>query len=113
MSINFVVSLDGHPVPGVNVVYEPETFMGDELKPAICTTDDFGTGCPSIPKDQRLDPRLNGVPMGFYLVKFSKIVNGRETIPAKYNTATTIGQEVSADVPEITSNRLRYDLTSK
>jgi hypothetical protein len=112
MSINFLVTLDGQPLTGANVTYEPEAFMGDQLKPAICTTDDFGTGCPSIPKEQRPDPRLSGVPMGFYRVKISKNANGREILPAKYNTATEIGQEVSADVNEIVGNRLRYNLKS-
>ena len=51
--------------------------------------------------------------LGFYKVKISKRVNGKETIPAKYNEATLLGQEVAPDVPKILNNRVVYALTTK
>ena len=35
--------------------------------------------------------------MGFYRVRISKQVNGKEAIPARYNTSTTLGIEVAPD----------------
>jgi hypothetical protein len=44
-------------------------------------------------------------------VKISKQVNGVETVPAKYNTETTLGQEVAGDVPSIIQG-VNYKMTS-
>jgi hypothetical protein len=105
------VALDGQPLAGAKVTLEPETFLGGEIKIAFGTTDQFGTVAPSIPKDQRPDPKLpGGAHFGLYKVRISKIVNGKETIPARYNTETILGQEVSYDDPGMKSNNIPYAL---
>jgi hypothetical protein len=105
------VTLDGQPLAGAKVTLEPEAFLGDEIKTAFGTTDQFGTVAPSIPKDQRPDPKLpGGAHFGLYKVLISKIVNGKETIPARYNTETILGQEVSYDDPGMKSNNILYAL---
>ncbi|MGD9632920.1 MAG: hypothetical protein AB7G28_15010 [Pirellulales bacterium] len=110
---SFVVTLDGKPVEGANVVFEPEPFLGGEIKAGVGSTGFGGSGGASIPKDQRPSPTSPpGMHLGLYKVKISKQVNGAETIPAKYNTATTLGQEVAGDVPEISSGGVAYKLTS-
>lgn len=105
------VTLDGQPLAGAKVTLEPEAFLGDEIKIAFGTTDQFGTVSPSIPKDQRPDPKLpGGAHFGLYKVRISKIVNGKETVPARYNTETILGQEVSYDDPGMKSNNILYAL---
>jgi hypothetical protein len=54
-----------------------------------------------------------GLALGLYRIRVSKMVDGKETIPARYNTETTLGQEVSMDDPAVASQRVRYDLKSK
>jgi hypothetical protein len=43
---------------------------------------------------------LPGVPYGFYRIQVSrKDAEGKETIPARYNSETTLGQEVGPRTP--------------
>ncbi len=107
------VTLDGQPVVGATVTLEPESFLGDEVKTASATTNTFGMAGPAIPKEQRPDPTLpGGANFGFYKVRISKVVNGRETIPARYNTETTLGLEVAYDEPGIMKMNVPFDLKS-
>jgi hypothetical protein len=110
----FTVTLDGRPLAGATVSFEPEEFLGDEIKAAGCVTNDFGRCGATIPDDQRPDPTSPpGMHFGLYRVKISKVVNGKETIPPKYNEQTILGQDVAADVPEINNNRVVYALSTK
>jgi len=115
MSFPFTVTLDGRPLDGATVTFEPEAFLGDDIQTASCTTNLFGGGGATIPKERRPDPKTSppGMHLGLYLVKISKAVDGKELVPAKYNEATTLGQEVAADVPEILNNRVVYRLTTR
>jgi len=114
MTFGFTLSLDGSPLEGATVTFEPESFLGDDIKAAVATTDMFGTGSPTIPKDQRPDPTAPpGVQVGVYRVKISKLQGGKETIPAIYNTETILGQEVAMDVGEIANRRVVYAMKSK
>jgi hypothetical protein len=115
ISFGFTVTLNGSPLEGATVTFEPEAFLGDEIKPAVATTDMFGSGGPSIPKELRPDPKTTppGIQMGLYRVKISKMVGGKETIPRKYNEQTVLGQEAALDVPEIANRRVVYSLTTK
>jgi hypothetical protein len=107
------VTLDGQPLVDAKVTLEPESFLGDEMKPSYGTTNQFGSTSPSIPKEQRPDPKLpGGAQLGLYKVRISKIVNGKETIPARYNTQTVLGQEVSYDDPGMIGNSVTYALKS-
>ena len=93
MQLNVVadIYLDGRPLGGATVTLVPEKFMGPTTKPATATTDDGGTGV------FRIEGSGDPVAPGYYRVKVSKNVGGRETVPAKYNEQTTLGQEI---VPE-------------
>jgi hypothetical protein len=114
MSMGFKLTLDGNLVEDAVVTFEPEAFQGEEVKTAIANTDSFGTGSPSVPKELRYDATTPpGVQMGFYKVKVSKLVNGKEIIPAKYNESTILGQLIVPDAPEIVNRRVVYALTSK
>jgi hypothetical protein len=110
-SFGLTVTLDGRPLEDATVTLEPEAFLGDDIRTAVGTTDMFGTAGPSVPKDQRPDAATPpGLALGLYQVKISKLVGGREIIPPRYNTQTTLGQEVAPDVPEIVNRRVVYAL---
>jgi hypothetical protein len=107
------VTLDGQPLVEATVTLEPEAFLGDEVKAAYGTTNAFGMAGPTIPKEQRPDPTLpGGAHFGLYKVRISKVVNGKEIIPARYNTNTTLGLEVSYDEPGIAKMNVPFDLKS-
>lgn len=108
------VTLDGEPLTGATVVFEPEAFLGDQTKKAEGVTNPYGNAAPTLAKEDRPDPKSpSGAQLGLYLVRISKVVNGKETIPAQYNTQTTLGQELSADDPAIKNNNLQFNLKSK
>jgi hypothetical protein len=114
-AFGFQVTLDGQPLPEAEVIFEPEAFLGEDIKLAAGKTGLIGDCTATIPKELRPDPKLSppGVNLGLYKVKISKIVGGKETVPRKYNEETILGQEVARDVPEIANNRVKYALTSK
>ena len=111
ITIRCDVLLNGAPLEGANVTYEPEKFLGDQVQAATGATDRFGMAYMSIPKEKR--PTADapaGVQFGVYRVRVSKIVDGREVIPARYNTATELGQEISHDDPGV-ADGIRYELS--
>jgi hypothetical protein len=112
--LSFTVTLDGQPLAGAVVTFEPEPFLGEEIKSASGTTNANGRGGATIAKEDRPSASTPpGMHLGLYKVKISKIVGGKETIPAKYNEETLLGQEVAQDVSEVINNRVVYALTTK
>ncbi len=112
-SVRCQVTLDGRPLPGAQVVFEPEPFLGDQVKRATGVTNQFGDAAPTIAPEDKPDPKLpGGVYFGLYKVRISKQTSGRETIPARYNTDTILGQEVSYDDPAIKGNNMAFALKS-
>lgn len=111
---SYVVTLDGKPLEGAQVVFEPETFLGDEIKAGIGDTGFGGSGGATIPKEQRPTPTSPpGMHLGLYKVKISKKNGATEIVPAKYNEATTLGIEVAGDAPAMRSGGVVYTLTTK
>ena len=86
------VTRNGQPLPDATVTFVPESFLGDKLSPATGKTNQFGQAGISVPITGSDPP---GLSPGFYRVEITK---EGEPIPAMYNTATTLGQEVAADV---------------
>ena len=112
-SVRCHVTLDGQPLVGADVVFEPEAFLGEEIKTAAGKTNQFGDAAPTIPPEERPDPTLpGGAHFGLYRVRISKVANGRELIPAHYNTETVLGQEVSYDDPGMINNNMGFALKS-
>ena len=84
------------PLAGAAVRFVPEPFLGGEVKPASGTTDATGTvflsvAASDLPADQQ---GLTGVQPGLYKVE---ITHPKIKLPAKFNSETTLGQEVSLD----------------
>jgi hypothetical protein len=114
VALNCSVRLDGRPLEGAKVVFEPEPFLGDDIQTAEGETSPVGSTIISVPKANR--PTADtppGVQLGFYRVRISKEVAGKEAIPAKYNTETTLGQEVAPDDPSIMAQKMGFQLDGK
>ena len=102
------VTLDGRPLVGATVTLEPEGFLGPTVKPATAVTDEQGTGYFAT------EGAGEQVAFGYYRVKVSKAAQGRESVPAKYNAQTVLGQEIAPDVGgRGSANTVRLRLTSR
>ena len=89
----FTVTLDGRPLEGAGVVFEPEPFLADVIKPARGTTDAGG-----VARMKTEGAPLPGCNLGIYRVRISKPdAGGRETLPARYNARTQLGIELGPD----------------
>jgi len=90
------VSHNGQPLSGATVTLRPEPFMNDAVKVASGVTDASGKVQVEI-ADELLptsDRGLHAMQPGLYRVE---ITHPTVTLPAKYNTETTLGREVSGD----------------
>jgi hypothetical protein len=113
-SVLVYVTLDGRPLPEATVTFEPELFLGEEIQAAAGVTNLEGVAAPIIPKENRPAPTTPpGMQIGLYKVRVSKKVNGSETIPARYNVETTLGQQVAPDDPAVMRHRIEFDLKSR
>ncbi len=93
-TISCNVLLDDQPLKDATVTYDPEKFMGSEVPPATGKTSAAGTAVPQIPDK-------HGIRLGIYKVRISKLgPDGKEMIPARYNTDTTLGDEVAPTIGE-------------
>jgi hypothetical protein len=91
--VSVEVMLDGRQLSGATVTLVPEKFMGASFKPLSVVTDEAGSGIVTLEGGSDL------APLGYYRVEVSKKnPGGREIVPARYNTKTTLGHEISPDV---------------
>jgi hypothetical protein len=94
------VFFDGQPLAGAEVTLLPEPFLGPALKPATGVTGDGGNAVLSVAEVQ--ERGFAGVYCGLYRIQVSwRNAAGTEALPAKYNSQTTLGQEVAPDVREL------------
>jgi hypothetical protein len=107
ISVFVSVTLDGQPLDGATVTFEPEPFLGTAIQGASGTTDARGTVMLKTGDK-------TGTHVGLYKVKVSKQGSGKETIPARYNTDTELGAEIAQDVPEVArAGKLIFALKSQ
>lgn len=84
------VQLDERPLEGATVTLRPETFMGGAIKPASGVSDVRGQVILKI-----ADQSVPGTRWGYFRIEVSKKdASGKELLPSRYNSATTLGQEV-------------------
>jgi hypothetical protein len=108
MSMVCEVFVDGQPVEGALVTLTPESFLSGMIKPASGTTDAYGTAVLKMEGQQDA-----GVHFGMYQIQVSKKnAGGTETLPAKYNSATELGREVSY-LSRDNQSTIRLELTSR
>jgi hypothetical protein len=101
------VTLDDKPLAGATVTFEPEEFLGAAFIACSGETDENGR---TVISGQ--NAKFPGIYLGFYRVRISKIVDGKETLPARYNTQTELGYEASDDIPGV-SNIIQFALKSR
>jgi len=112
--VNCFITLDKTPLEGATIIFEPEGFLEDQLCTAVAYTDSSGAFSPSIPKKDRPSPEIPfGIQLGFFKIRVSKEVHGKETIPAIYNTETTLGQQIANDDPAIIRQKIIINLKSR
>ncbi len=89
MGVSCIVNHNGRPLAGATVKFIPENFLGGGLHAAEGTTDDRGMARMSVAGSAQ-----RGISPGFYRIEITK---AGEAIPSKYNTSTSLGQEVASD----------------
>ena len=105
------VRFRGQPLEGATVTFIPDPFLGDASKPASAVTDGYGVANVVHAPDDRPDPEFpQGVGVGFYRVEVSKEVDGKERINKKYNTESTLGQEVAPGAQGLGQGMLKFEL---
>jgi hypothetical protein len=108
ISSTAMVYLDGKPLDGATVIFEPETYLGSSYHSHQGQTNAVGIA--------QLDPDLPEYPgsiyVGLYRVRISKKVNGKETLPARYNAETELGREVAMGIRD-SRESVNFRLKSK
>lgn len=105
-----MVMLNNRPLPGAEIVFEPEPFLGDGFQVARGTTDPEGKAKLAVPNEQlpEANRRLGGgLFNGLYKVSVS---HPQAKIPEAYQgDATILGWEVSSMTSSGTSPLFRLD----
>ena len=104
------VTLDGQPLENAKVTLEPEAFLGSNVSSGTGTTAVDGTVTISMPEDKLADPQYPGMPCGWFKIR---VTSDSTDIPARYNTATTLGCEISVDAPWTLNGVIPIPMTSK
>jgi hypothetical protein len=98
----------GQPVANVEVTFVPEEFLGPNLKPAHGITDSSGAAHVRI-SDK---PDERGIPLGYFRVQLSKKgTDGKESLPARFNTETEFGAEITPEDPAL--DRISFDISHR
>jgi hypothetical protein len=100
--VRLTVTHGGKPLAGAQVVLAPETFLGSAMQSGSGTTSELGIV--SVASSCAENAKVHGLAPGFYRVEITK---RGDAIPARYNTATTLGAEASIDDQRAS---LTYDL---
>ena len=95
------VTVKGAPLAGAEVKFVPESFMQGAILPAKGTTDESGIAVIALDSSQLPEAQQhlsNVVQPGFYRVE---ITHPQTKLPAKYNSASTLGQVISPNSAEL------------
>jgi hypothetical protein len=102
MAVTCRITRNDKPLAGAVVKLVPEQFLGGSLPMGQGKTDNSGIAAISMVDGS--DPP--GMPCGFYRVEVTK---PGDSVPARYNTATTLGKEVGA-AKSSNDYTLKFDL---
>jgi len=94
-SLSASVTLKGKPLSGAAIRLVPEAFMGDGMKAATGVTEAGGNAVLTMP-----DSPYPGVQCGLYRVEITGTGHDGKPLPARYNTASTLGLAVGGRVSE-------------
>ena len=106
MPVQCKITHGGQPLADATVIFEPEKFLGPDVKEGKGITNSSGRCMIAAPPANPNDPPNTMAP-GFYRIKVTK---EGEDIPAKYNTDTILGQEVANGNPKMREGTLLYNL---
>ena len=101
------VTVAGRPLAEATVTFEPESFLGAAFTNCSGVTDDQGRASLQGP-----DAQFPGIYLGMYRVRISKQVQGKEVVPAKYNSESVLGYEAADDIPAV-SKGITFNLDRK
>jgi hypothetical protein len=101
--LSCTVTRRGRPFAGAEVVFEPESYLGDHVMPAKGTTSNGGIAEMSI-EPENLPERLRGFDVVHYGTFKVRITHPSVKLPAKYNTDTQLGYETRAGDPYVLFN---------
>lgn len=93
------VRMNGRPLQGADVKLVPEPYLGPNVKPAYGTTSRRGIAVMDI-RDEDLPASEKGVTGVHYGTFKIEVTHATRMIPAKYNTATTLGYETQRGSPD-------------
>jgi hypothetical protein len=102
-------TLDGKPLRDAEVTLVPESFLGSAVKPAQGKTN-AGGACVQFRTEGAEFPGVH--PGVFRIVVSKKDASGKELVPARYNTQTTLGIEARSGNPAV-ANGLELNLSSR
>ena len=86
------VSWNRSPLVGAEVVFEPEVFLGEDVKRSTGTTGRGGVVPMSVAEEFLPQPNMKGIQPGLYKVR---ITHPEIELPDIYNTNTTLTFEYS------------------
>jgi len=90
---SYFFTWNGAPLSDAQVTFTPEPFFADSIQPGEGTTNKDGSTSVKISGNA-----IPGLTCGMYQVSVSrKDGAGKELLPAKYNTRTTLGYEFQPD----------------
>ena len=92
MTTTCYVSWNGEPLDGAKVDFESEAFLGDGVQPSTGVTNESGMAKICVAKELLPHPNVTGIQPGLYKVR---ITHPEVTLPAKYNSDTTLTYESS------------------
>lgn len=107
-ALEFELSYRGRPLDQATVTLVPESFQGDQFKPASGVSDADGFADVTMAaEDLPFEGSPFGVRPGLYRIQ---ITSNKQNIPTKYNSNTELGIELSLSAPTLRSSRIRLDL---
>lgn len=109
MAVNCDVSLDGKPLAGAQVLFEPEAFLGPHVHPGSGETDEGGGANISMAAEHLANPRYRGMAAGWYKIR---VTHPEKDIPDRYNSNTTLGCEVSMRAYWVNEGAIKLKLKS-
>lgn len=101
------VTVRGRPLAGATVTFEPEPFLGDAFTP--CSGETNASGIAYL---EGANAEFPGIYLGMYTVRISKTDGGKEVVPKRYNTESTLGYEAADDLENV-STGIKFDIRRK
>lgn len=109
LSMQAEVRLNGRPLPGADITFLPEPYLGEEIQKAHGKTTSGGSAFMAIPDEQLPEPQrgLNAIHVGTYKVLVS---HPEIELPPQYSseTDTPLGFETESG-----QSIVRFDLSNK